>query len=130
VCKGFTGERGEIVQVHKLDVEKTNDEVTPIVKRSLAAIEGAGRSVPKALPAEQRDLLEDLDQVMGDERMKLSDLTGLLRRLAPGWRPYQDLKAKTLKEMLDASNVRVTNTGGILRLDPDDLRLGYPRDEE
>jgi S-DNA-T family DNA segregation ATPase FtsK/SpoIIIE len=129
VCKGFTGGRGEIVQVHRLDVEKTNDQVSPIVRRSLAAIEGAGCTVPQALPAEQRDLLEDLDAVMGDERVKLSDLTGLLRRLAPGWAPYRDLKAKTLKDMLDASSVRVTNTGGILRLDPDDLRLGYPRDD-
>ena len=130
VCKGFSGERGEIVQAYKLDVEKANDQVTPIVRRSLVAIEAAGRSVPKALPAEQRDLLEDLDAVMGEERMKLSDLTGLLRRHAPAWAPYRDLKAKTLKEMLDASEVRVTNTGGILRLDPDDLRLGYPRDSE
>ena len=130
VCKGLSGERGEIVQVHKLDVGNGNDQVTPIVTRSLAVIEAAGRSVPQIAPAEQRDLLADLDAVMGDERMRLSDLTGLLRRHAPEWAPYRYLKAKTLKEMLDASDVRVTNTGGILRLDPDDLRLGYPRDEE
>ncbi|HEX7993543.1 MAG TPA: hypothetical protein VF506_06440 [Streptosporangiaceae bacterium] len=130
VCKGLSGERGEIVQVHRLDVERSNDQVTPIVVRSLAALEKAGRSVPQIAPAEQRDLLADLDAVLGDERMRLSDLTGLLRRHAPEWGPYRHLKAKTLKEMLEASDVRVITTGGILRLDPDDLRLGYPRDEE
>jgi len=74
------------------------------------------------VPIEVRDLLADLDAVLGDERVRLADLPALLRDLAPGWGDYRTLTAIRLRELLDDTGVRVTNTGNILRLDPADLR--------
>lgn len=74
-------------------------------------------------PEEDRDLLTDLDGVLGEERTRLSDLVSLLRDLAPRWRPYQGLTGAELANILKREHgVRVTNTGNILRLDPADLR--------
>ena len=126
LVKGFSGERSDIVQVYFLDVAKGSDQVTPIIERSLARIARLGRGVPgtgHGRPAiETRDLLADLGQVLGDERVKLADLPARLRKLAPGWGGYRTLTAVRLRELLEAEGVRVTNTGNVLRLDPADLR--------
>lgn len=37
-----------------------------------------------------RDLLEDLDEVLGDESVPAADVPALLSRLAPRWHPYWD----------------------------------------
>jgi DNA segregation ATPase FtsK/SpoIIIE, S-DNA-T family len=126
LAKGLSGERSEVVQVYFLDVTKDNDQVTPIIERSLAEIGRRGRGVPGTgrdrTPIEMRDLLADLDQVLGDERVRLADLPALLRDLAPGWADYRSMTAVRLRELLDDAGVRVTNTGNVLRLDPADLR--------
>ena len=71
LVKGFTGERSEVVQVYYLDVARDHDQVTPIISRSLAEIGRLGRAVPgtgRARAIESRDLLADLDAVLGEER--------------------------------------------------------------
>jgi S-DNA-T family DNA segregation ATPase FtsK/SpoIIIE len=127
LVKGFGGQRSEVVQAHFLSVAKGNDQVTPILDRAMRAIEKRGRGVPGSGYArpitEERDLLADLDEVLGNERIKLSDLPGLLRRLAPTWLPYASLTGFGLRDLLATEGVRVTNTGNVLRLDPADLRL-------
>jgi S-DNA-T family DNA segregation ATPase FtsK/SpoIIIE len=126
VCKGFTGERGEIVQVHKLDVEKANDDVTPIVRRSLAAIEGAGRSVPQALPAiEARDLLEDVAAVLANEDapVPVADVAARLRKLAPAWAPYRSMRGVQLRKRLDDEyGLVLPSTGNRWPVNPDAVR--------
>jgi S-DNA-T family DNA segregation ATPase FtsK/SpoIIIE len=126
LCKGFSGERSDIVQVYFLDVAKGNDQVTPIIERSLAQIARLGRGLPGAsrdrAVIEVRDLLTDLDQVLGAERVRLADVPALLRELAPGWGEYRAMTAIRLRELLDADDIRTTNTGNVLRLDPADLR--------
>jgi S-DNA-T family DNA segregation ATPase FtsK/SpoIIIE len=128
LVKGFTGQRADVVQVHFLSVARSNDQVTPIIERSLAEIAHRGRAVPgtdRQRPAiEARDLLADLAAVLADrdgERVKLTDLTALLRDHAPDWAAYQDLTATGLREQLEDRDIRVTNTGNVLRLDPADL---------
>jgi hypothetical protein len=37
-----------------------------------------------------RDLLEDLDEVLGDESVPAADVPALLSRFAPKWCPYRD----------------------------------------
>jgi DNA segregation ATPase FtsK/SpoIIIE, S-DNA-T family len=123
LVKGFTGERSVMAQAYYLDVARGNDQVTPIIRRSLAEIAHRGRGVPGGdRPAiESRDLLEDLDEVLGAERVKLRDAIGLLRGLAPGWGRYKRMTAKQLAADLAAEGVRTVNSSGTPYLDPADL---------
>jgi hypothetical protein len=73
-------------------------------------------------PAKPRRLLDDLDQVLGDSRVKLRDAIGLLRNLAPGWEPYQKLTGVRLRDELKLKGVRTINSSGTPYLDPADLR--------
>lgn len=69
-----------------------------------------------------RDLLDDLAAVMdAAEKVRLTDLVSRLRDLAPSWRPYERLTATMLRAQLDEREVKVTNTGNVLRLDASDL---------
>jgi S-DNA-T family DNA segregation ATPase FtsK/SpoIIIE len=126
LVKGFSGERSDVVQVYFLDVAKGNDQVTPVIERSLAEIARLGRDVPgtgRARAAiEARDLLADLGQVLGDDRVKLRDTVGLLRKLAPTWGPYRSMTARQLAADLAAGGVRTVNSSGTLWLDPAVLR--------
>ncbi|MFC5831417.1 hypothetical protein [Nonomuraea insulae] len=128
IVKGFTGERSDIVQVYFLSISKENDQVTPIIDRAMAAMQG----VPDRPQAEgSRDLLADLDAVMGDDRVRLADLPGLLRQLAPDWFPYKSLTGSQLRDLLTREHgVRVTNTGNVPRLDPADVRRALSEQDE
>ena len=59
--------------------------------------------------------------------MKLRDAVGLLRTLAPGWTPYQQMTAKQLGEDLAGRGVRTVNSSGTPYLDPADLRGAIAR---
>ena len=100
------------------------DAAADVIARAAAAMAPgtrAGASAPVAA-IEARDLLGDLDEVLGEEKVKLADLPARLRKLAPAWGPYRTMTAVRLRELLDAEGVRVTNTGNVPRLDPADLR--------
>ena len=81
-------------------------------------VEG-GRPVPAI---EARDLLADLAEVLGEERVKLRDVVGLLRGLAPAWTRYQNMTAAQLRKDLAAEDVRVVNSSGTPWIEPADLR--------
>jgi len=68
-----------------------------------------------------RDLLADLDQILDGERVRLSALPHLLRKLAPTHAAYQTLNGMKIWDELKRQGVRVTKTGNIPRLDPADL---------
>ncbi len=124
VVKGFTGERSEIVQVYFLDVSKDNDQVTPIIERSLAAMKSLpGRPAPvREIPA-ARDLLEDLDAVLGDVAVPAANVPPLLAAHAPDWAPYRTLTGKGLREVLSAQyGVKVPSTGNKWPVDPVTVR--------
>jgi S-DNA-T family DNA segregation ATPase FtsK/SpoIIIE len=125
VVKGFTGERSEILQWYYLDVAKGNDQVTPLIKRSLDAIAKLGKTIPdsKPVPIEARDLLADLDEVLGDDPRPIADVPALLKRHAPTWTPYQSLTGKALRELLDREHgIKVPSTGNRYPLDPATVR--------
>jgi S-DNA-T family DNA segregation ATPase FtsK/SpoIIIE len=129
VVKGFTGERSDIVQVYFLDVAKTNDQVTPILARAMAAVAERGKGLPGArrgtAPAIEpaRDLLADLGEVLGTEPVPAADVPALLRNMAPDWAAYQDLTGKQLRERLDREyGVKVPSTGNRWPLDPITIR--------
>lgn len=128
LCKGFGGEaRSEMVQVHRIQASRDSEQVTPIVKRALAAMAEQGRAVPGTergpLAIVARDLLDDLAAVIdGPARVKVNDLPQRLRRLAPGYAEYRSLNGVQLRERLMAEDVRTVKAGNVPLLDPADLR--------
>lgn len=92
VAKGLSGERSDIVQVYYLDVARGNDQVTPIIRRSLAEIERRGRGLPGVGgeqqatpgPADVLDPLADVAAVMeGAARMRTQEVLHLLATRNP-----------------------------------------------
>ncbi len=130
VVKGFTGERSVLAQTYFISAAKGNDQVTPIIRRSLEAIARKGRPVPgtdtpHAVPAleEVRDLLDDLDEVLGTEVIKSGDVPALLRDLAPTYGPYKAMTGVSLRDRLaDEYGIRVPSTGNRHPLDPVTIR--------
>jgi predicted GIY-YIG superfamily endonuclease len=74
-----------------------------------------------------RDLLADLDAVLGEERVRLSGLPHLLRQLAPWHIAYEELNGVRLAHELKTAGVRWTKSGGVPRIDPADLRRALNR---
>ncbi len=64
---------------------------------------------------EVRDLLDDLDAVVGSDRVRLADVPALLRDLAPTWGPYRALTGVQLRDLLDDGGVRTTNVANVPR---------------
>jgi S-DNA-T family DNA segregation ATPase FtsK/SpoIIIE len=124
LVKGFTGQRSELVQAYFLNVAKGRDQVTPIITRSLAEISRRGLEVmPKetlsVVAEEGRDLLEDLDEVLGDAPVPAADVPALLSRLAPGWVPYRRMTGKLLRiELASEYGIKVPSTGNRWPVDP------------
>ena len=123
---GVSDAQFEIMKWYFVEVDDDTgfDAAAEMIARSMAAVapgtpvEG-GRPVPAI---ETRDLLADLAEVLGTERVKLRDAVGLLRGLAAAWGPYRNMTAKQLGEQLSAEGVRTVNSSGTPYLDPADLR--------
>ena len=133
LCKGFNGQRSEVVQVHFLSVARGDDQVSPLIVRSLAAMAKHGRGLPggeSPRAIEARDLLADLDEVLGADRVRLADVPSMLRRLAPAWGLYRSLTGEQLKSLLADRGVRWTNSGNVPRLDPAEVRRVLHREGE
>lgn len=77
-------------------------------------------SQPRVIEA--RDLLADLDEVLGSDRVRIADLPARLRKLAPHWHAYRDLNGVRLQQLLDDAGVRWTNPKNVPTLDPADVR--------
>jgi S-DNA-T family DNA segregation ATPase FtsK/SpoIIIE len=101
----------------------------------LEAIERRGKGMPGgARPAVKgagqppRDLLEDLDEVLGSERIKVADVPALLRDLAPDWGPYKTLNGVKLRNRLENDHgIKVPSTGNQYPLDPAAVRAELAR---
>jgi len=106
------------------------DAATDVIARAVANMAPGtptGDRLPEVEP-EQRDLLDDLDEVMpGRERVRLADLPARLRELAPHWEPYRRTKGTDLERDLNAARVRVLKPKNVAQLDPKDLREALAR---
>ncbi|MEU6781524.1 hypothetical protein ABZ912_20150 [Nonomuraea angiospora] len=125
VVKGFTGERSDLVQAYFLSVSKRNDQVTPLIDRAMAEIEKRGTGLPgrcRPAPVQQRDLLEDLAEVLGSEPIGVAKLPALLQNLAPRWQPYKGLTGGALVDQLADLGVKVPSTGNKWPVDPEAIR--------
>ena len=108
----------------EVDDDTGFDAAADVIARAVAgAAPGMRLDASAPLAAiEGRDLLDDLADVLGDERVKLRDAVGLLRKHAPAWPPYQRMTATQLRADLAAEGVRTVNSSGTPYLDPADLR--------
>ena len=124
VITGVSDAQFELLRWYFVEVDDDTgyDAAAEVIARAVAQ---AAPSVLRAAPVaaiETRDLLDDLDEVIGDERVKLRDLIGLLRRLAPSWARYQKMTATQLAAELRDLNVRTVNSSGTPYLDPAEVR--------
>ena len=102
------------------------DAATEVIARAMQQV-APGTPVSGTVPVaeiESRDLVADLAEVTNGEfeRVRLADLPPRLRKLAPKWAAYRTLNGTELREPLEDAGIKVYTTGGILRLDPMDLR--------
>ena len=115
---------GYIVQNRVVNDDTGFDAAADVIARAVASA-APGTPIEATAPVvaiEVRDLLDDVDAVLGQERVRLADLPALLRDLAPAWGPYRALTGVQLREQLEGAGVRTTNVGNVPRLDPADLR--------
>ncbi len=108
----------------EVDDDTGFDAAAEVIARAMAAIApGTPTAGTGPAPAiEARDLLDDLDAVLGSDRVRLADLPALLRDLAPTWGPYRTLTGVQLRDQLDSAGVKTGRTGNVWRLDPADVR--------
>jgi S-DNA-T family DNA segregation ATPase FtsK/SpoIIIE len=123
----------ELLKWHFVAVDDDTgwDAATDVIARAVAQVAPGTRTEatgPKAV-IEVRDLLDDLVEVLGAERVRLADVPALLRDLAPHWEPYKTLTGTALRDQLAEVGVRVTNTGNVPRLDPADVRAALAESE-
>ncbi|MFD0532442.1 hypothetical protein ACFQY7_00050 [Actinomadura luteofluorescens] len=108
----------------EVDDDTGYDAAADVIARAMTQVHPATpvQANTKPTTVEQRDLLDDLDEVLGTERVRLADVPALLRDLAPTWGPYLALTGAQLRERLTELRVKTTNKGNVPRLDPADLR--------
>lgn len=126
IATGVSHESYELLRWYYVarDDDSGLDDATDVIARCLGSV-ARGTLVGGAVPAiekESRDLLEDLAEVLGNERVKLRDVIALLREHAKGWKPYESMTATSLKASLKAEGVRTVNHSGTVHLDPEDVR--------
>ncbi|KAB8186835.1 hypothetical protein FH608_045920 [Nonomuraea phyllanthi] len=101
----------------------SQSQAVPVVQRALQIREKAGYGSAGPATMQHRDLIDDLDEVLGQDRIRLADVPGRLRKLAPHWLPYQSLTGTQLRDILTREHgVKVPNSGNVLYLDPPEVR--------
>ncbi len=108
ILTGATPERFEIVKWYYIEVDDDTgfDAAADIITRAMTNLHPAvtrtsngGMNGAVDTPM-TRDLLDDLDQVLGADKIGTADIPALLRDLAPDWAPYQRLTGTALRAIL------------------------------
>ena len=125
LATGVSDAQFELLKWYFVEVDDDTgfDAATDVIARAVAGA-APGMRLDASAPVaaiEGRDLLDDLADVLGTERVKLRDCVGLLRKNAPTWLPYQKLTAVRLGADLKAEGVKTVNTSGTPYLDPAEL---------
>ncbi|MFD9890952.1 FtsK/SpoIIIE domain-containing protein [Amycolatopsis sp. NPDC059027] len=132
VATGMTDEMFEIVRTYfvKVDDDAGWDQATEVIERAMAQL-APGTPVrgdrPTPQPEADRDLLEDLAEVLDDVPVPAGQVIGALRTLAPKWRPYQDLTIPKLVAALKKLGVKVPSTRNQFPIDPVTVREALAR---
>jgi S-DNA-T family DNA segregation ATPase FtsK/SpoIIIE len=97
-------------------------QVAAVTERAMKIRRDAGIGPARAVVEAPRDLLEDLDEVLGSEPIGVAKLPALLINLAPRWKPYRGLTGGALVDQLAKLGVKVPSTGNKWPVDPEDVR--------
>jgi len=128
VLTGATPERFEILKWFfvELNDDTGYDAAAEVIARAVDSLHPAvpvlGDRPATAIEPQNRDLLEDLDEVLGDEPISAADVPALLARLAPRWAPYRRMTGKSLRDELAKLGIKVPSTGNRWPVDPVTVR--------
>lgn len=104
---GVSEERFELLDWFYIEADDDTgyDAAHEIIARAVKNMKPGAASLTEAV---QRDLLDDVYELMGDEeRVRASEMAVMLRRVDPGYRPYVNLDGVRLAEMLGGLGVPV-----------------------
>jgi S-DNA-T family DNA segregation ATPase FtsK/SpoIIIE len=123
---GATSERFEILRWYFIAVNDDTgwDAATDAIARAMEKVDSAVVVGGKGRPVspDKRDLLEDLDAVLGSDPVPAADVPALLARHAPDWPPYRSLNGKALVAQLAQEGVKVPATGNRWPVRPEAVR--------
>jgi S-DNA-T family DNA segregation ATPase FtsK/SpoIIIE len=127
ILTGATEERFEIVKWFYIEVDDDTgfDAAADIIVRAMDNLHPLVSAGPKddEPAATERDLLDDLDAALGDERIGIADVPALLRDLAPHHEPYQRLNGTELRAILaQRYGIKVPTSKNRHPLDPTAVR--------
>ena len=121
MARGFKGKPG-LVRTFYID----EDEMARVATRAQELVNGTGgvrTAETTATTPHNRDLLEDLDRVLGSERANAADVPALLRDLDPAAaRYYEALTGRGLVEQLAELGVKCPNVSQKYKVLPDAVR--------
>jgi S-DNA-T family DNA segregation ATPase FtsK/SpoIIIE len=109
----------------KVDDDTGWDQATEVIERAMAQLATGTKVAGDAtslLIETERDLLADLDEVLGNERVPAGDVLGALRNVAPRWKPYAEFTVPKLTAALKDLGVKVARTGNKNYVDPVTVR--------
>ena len=130
VATGVSDELFEIVRTYFIEVNDDTgwDAATDIIARSMTQVATATPTAgdrPTPRIATTRELLEDLDEVLGADPVPAGEVIGALRTLAPTWGPYRELTVPKLVAALGALGIKVPATGNRYPIDPAAVRRAH-----
>lgn len=130
VTTGTTEEAFELVRWFYIEARDDGfDAAEDVIARAMTnvhpTVSTGGRA--RQIASTTRDLLEDLDAVLGTEPVPAAEVPALLARLAPNCAPYRTLTGKALVAQLAALGVKVPSTGNRWPVRPEDVRAALAR---
>lgn len=105
-----TGQSSMTVRTHFID----GDDSAAIIDRAIAIRGGAITEKPQVDVPQERDLLDDVAEVLAGQDVKATDVAARLRKLAPGFELYAELTAEKIKEALEKKDIPVRQKQGTL----------------
>jgi DNA segregation ATPase FtsK/SpoIIIE, S-DNA-T family len=131
---GATAERFEIVKWFYIEADDDTgyDAAAEVIERAMGYLDSQNVRAEVQVEAgadaeEERDLLADVVDVLGEEKVAAADVPPRLRKLAPGHPPYRSMSGVRLRELLAEHGVKVPSTGRRYPVDPSAIRARLAR---
>jgi DNA segregation ATPase FtsK/SpoIIIE, S-DNA-T family len=122
---GATEERFEILKWFYVEADDDTgyDAAAEVIERAMTYLDpDTVRIEPDADVEETRDLLADVADVLGSQKVPAADVPSRLRKLAPGYPLYRSMSGVRLRELLAEHGIKVPSTGRRYPVDPAAIR--------